>query len=76
MKGKLARYINNKKLLFSVLSVRASRACFICSSPEHCEHPRSACSFTDHYEHTRSLADHPEHRRVILFGNPMFDLYR
>ena len=76
MKRKLARYINNKKFLFSVLSARAPRTCFTCSSPEHCEYPRFACSFIDHHEHTCSFADHPEHRRVILFGNPMFDLYR
>ena len=76
MKGRLARYINNRKLLFSVLNVRASRACFTCSLPEHCEHPCSVCSFIDHHEHTCSFADHPEHCRAILLGNPMFDLSR
>ena len=76
MKKRLARYINNKKKLFNVFSVRASRTCFCYSLPEHRDHFCFVCLFIDHHEHICSFADHHKHCCVILFGNPMFDLYR
>ena len=69
IKKRLARYINNKKLLFNVLSVRAPRTCFLFSPPEHRDRPCSVCSFIDHHEHIRSFADHHKQHRVILFSN-------
>ena len=69
-KKKQARY---RKKLFSVFSALKPRTCFIV---QHHEHLCFACSFIDHYEHIYSFADPCEHCRAILFGKPMFDLYR